>query len=429
MPTVIREELFRGLPADWVEFLDNDLLDEVLQGLEESKEITPSTQSVFNFARHTPLASIKVVILGQDPYPRAGDAHGLAFSCLTNVPRSLANVYRALLESDLIDSIPTSGNLAYWADQGVLLLNTALTTETGVRGAHMKLWKPYTDDLLKRLSKTPSVVRNNSKSYKIYKIFMLWGNPAKKKAELLDPRCKVLTWVHPSPLNGKQFYSCDHFSRANRMLRSAGPIDWAQSAEESEVEQALEMDGRTAVAFTDGSCSESKRCPEAKASYAGAFVLGRFKDVLLTGSIPNRPNYATNQRGEGYGIWRVLQYAAARLDQWTTLIIITDSEFWMKMFERYMPNWARDDKDFTEKANPDMTVPMWELYCSLVSEMGRAVRFRHMRSHDKDGWSKYNKTSYEYFCYEQNDYVDGCAGWARVNLEPGEDRETLIEYD
>lgn len=184
-------------------------------------EIAPPPEDVFRALTLTPLDHVKVVILGQDPYPRRGDAHGLAFSFRGkhSLPPSLKVILRELAD-DLGGPVPKSGDLTSWARQGVLLLNAALTTLVGQSGAHMKIgWQALTDEAVAAVSAgRPAVV------------FLLWGGPARSRAPLID-RTKhlVIESGHPSPLNrARDFPGSRPFSRANQWLESRGlaPIDW-----------------------------------------------------------------------------------------------------------------------------------------------------------------------------------------------------------
>lgn len=172
----------------------------------------------------TPLDAVKVVILGQDPYHGAGQAHGLAFSVLdgVRVPPSLVNIYKELA-SDLGLPIARHGNLADWARQGVLLLNNSLTVEDGQPGSHAKRgWEPITDAVVAAVAaKTEPCV------------FLLWGSHARKKAErvpgLAGGPHLILTAPHPSPLSAYSgFLGCRHFSKANAFLEAQGrgAVDW-----------------------------------------------------------------------------------------------------------------------------------------------------------------------------------------------------------
>ncbi len=185
--------------------------------------ILPGATDLFTAFRLTPLDSVRVVILGQDPYPTPGDAHGLAFSVArgTPVPRSLANIFREMRED--IGAAPSSGNLSSWAAQGVLLLNSVLTVEAGQAGSHRRLgWQALTDEAIRAVSQRPEPT-----------VFMLWGADAQAKRPLIDERRHLIVEsAHPSPLSARRgFFGSRPFGRANVFLqeRGRGAIDWARS--------------------------------------------------------------------------------------------------------------------------------------------------------------------------------------------------------
>ncbi|ANF26224.1 uracil-DNA glycosylase [Stutzerimonas stutzeri] len=185
------------------------------------KMIYPPGPMIFQALNSTPLERVRVVILGQDPYHGAGQAHGLCFSVQPGVspPPSLQNIFKEL-KRDLNLDIPSHGYLQHWADQGVLMLNTSLTVEQGVAGSHAKMgWQRLTDRIIEVISEKRSDV-----------VFLLWGAHAQSKAKLIDPtRHLLLKSVHPSPLSAHRgFIGNGHFSRANQFLKQRGlePIDW-----------------------------------------------------------------------------------------------------------------------------------------------------------------------------------------------------------
>jgi uracil-DNA glycosylase len=184
-------------------------------------EVLPPAETIFAALTLTPLETVKAVILGQDPYPQRGDAHGLAFSYVggRRLPPSLKTIL-AELADDLGIPTPIGGDLRQWAQEGVLLLNTALTVEVGGAGAHLRLgWSALADQAIATVSaRQPAVA------------FLLWGGPARRRAALID-RSKhlVLEAGHPSPLNRlNDFRGTRPFSRANAWLVEKGlaPIDW-----------------------------------------------------------------------------------------------------------------------------------------------------------------------------------------------------------
>ena len=181
----------------------------------------PRGSLIFNAFDTTPLPQVKVVILGQDPYHQPNQAMGLSFSVPHGVaiPPSLRNVYKELARTMEGFVIPNHGDLTHWAQQGVFLLNAVLTVEQSRAASHAGLgWQNFTDAVIRTISERNEGV-----------VFMLWGNFAKKKAELIDAhRHHILTAVHPSPLAGGGFAGCNHFALANELLAKQGkqPIDW-----------------------------------------------------------------------------------------------------------------------------------------------------------------------------------------------------------
>ncbi len=189
------------------------------------RRIFPPRGDWFRALALTPLAAVRVVILGQDPYHGAGQAHGLCFSVRPGVrpPPSLINIYKEL-DSDLGLARPGHGCLEHWARQGVLLLNAVLTVEEGRAGSHQKRgWERFTDAAIAAVAARPGPVA-----------FLLWGAYAQRKAafvrETAGDRHLVLAAAHPSPLSAHTgFFGCRHFSQANAFLEAHGqaPIDWA----------------------------------------------------------------------------------------------------------------------------------------------------------------------------------------------------------
>lgn len=186
------------------------------------KTIYPPGKYIFNAFNTTPFDKVKVVILGQDPYHNPGQAHGLSFSVQNGIapPPSLVNIYKEL-ESDLNISRPNHGNLTKWAEQGVLLLNAALTVEAHSPMSHSKAgWHDFTNKVISILSQQKDSL-----------VFMLWGGFAKSKVPLIDTsKHLVLTAAHPSPLSAHNgFFGSKHFSKANAWLeeKDLTPIDWS----------------------------------------------------------------------------------------------------------------------------------------------------------------------------------------------------------
>ena len=184
-------------------------------------KIYPQEDQVFASLQLTPFDKVSVVLLGQDPYPGEGMAHGLCFSVNASVkklPASLKNIFKEL-HSDLGYPIPSSGCLTSWAKQGVLLLNTILTLRAGEPLSHKdRGWETFTNEVIRQVSAKPDPI-----------VFVLWGKSAQSKIKLIDPtRHIVIQGAHPSPLSARAFLGTKPFSQINAALRAAGApeIDW-----------------------------------------------------------------------------------------------------------------------------------------------------------------------------------------------------------
>lgn len=215
------------LPTDWQEALLPVFSSESFYQLrdflvQERREYTvfPLAPDVFQALRITPLSRVKVVILGQDPYHGAGQAHGLSFSVRKGmrIPPSLRNIYKEL-QDDLGIIPPSHGCLQEWAEQGVLLLNAVLTVRSGEANSHRnKGWEQVTDAIIQAVADKDEPV-----------VFILWGSYARQKKSLIHRSHHIIIEsAHPSPLSATGFFGTRPFSRANEALQTAGlaPIDW-----------------------------------------------------------------------------------------------------------------------------------------------------------------------------------------------------------
>lgn len=215
-----------SLDASWEEHLRSEIrkpyfaeLVEKLNSEYENEVCYPSKKLIFNAFNLCPFNNVKVVILGQDPYYRKEQATGLSFSVPKGIklPLSLRNIYKEI-EDDLRNSMPKSGNLTRWAEQGVLLLNTTLTVRAGAANSHKNLgWQEFTDAVIKALSEHHEHI-----------VFMLWGNNAKKKKNLIDiNRHCIIESYHPA---ARQIYKFKkhQFTCCNAYLKQQGldEIDW-----------------------------------------------------------------------------------------------------------------------------------------------------------------------------------------------------------
>ena len=217
------------LEPSWLNVLGGEFDQPYMQQLREflvqqkgaGRVIYPPCSQWFSAFNSTPFDQVRVVILGQDPYHGANQAHGLCFSVMpgVKVPPSLINIYKEL-QDDLAVQPPAHGCLTSWAEQGVLLLNATLTVEQANAGAHQgKGWERFTDQAIRALNDQRDGI-----------VFLLWGSYAHKKGAFIDQsRHLVLKSVHPSPLSAyRGFLGCKHFSTANNYLQQRGQpaIDW-----------------------------------------------------------------------------------------------------------------------------------------------------------------------------------------------------------
>jgi uracil-DNA glycosylase len=212
---------------DWKDVLSDYMNSEQYKALqkrvcEEYKqyEVFPPKNLIYNALSLTPYENVRVAIYGQDPYILPRQAMGLAFSVPDGVqiPPSLRNIYKEIIQ-EFGCPMPSTGNLTQWAQQGVLLLNSVLTVRAYQSASHKNIgWEECTDEIIKAINKKDDPV-----------VFMLWGNFAKKKAELItNPKHLVLTSGHPSPLSCRYFFGNNHFKKCNEFLEKngKGPIDW-----------------------------------------------------------------------------------------------------------------------------------------------------------------------------------------------------------
>jgi len=381
-------------------------------------DISPIECDVFNFAKFKKLSEINVVILNENPYDSNYNNNGLCFSSLSKkIPNPVKNLYSSLEKYKLIksaDDIKTA-NLISWAQQGVLMLNCALTISKNNSVSHMELWKPITDNIIKKLGAI------NDRPV----IFLLWGNYACSMKNLItSDTAIVLENCHPDNDN---FILRDHFTMANKILEEENieKINWDPSFLPKH------------EAFTDGSGHNTKNI-NSKASYACCFTKGPSKGTMLYGRLSpvslldlneiksddkwdpqNNPCWiddkrkytingihsktktwegplsliyiagATNeiifpnsQRGEGAGILSAFEYVI-RLGRSAILEVVTDSMFWINMLDNYIPNWVKSKNPFISQKNPDIVSRLWSAVGEM-SKLGIIWSTRHIKSHGKD---------------------------------------------
>jgi len=207
-----------AIQNDWLEAIGDEFkkpyykeLYDFVKAEYSTTAVYPPSDDIFNALHLTALKDVKVLVLGQDPYHGANQAHGLSFSVLPGqkIPPSLRNIYQEL-HDDLGCYIPNNGYLEKWAKQGVLMLNTVLTVRAHKPNSHQgKGWEHFTDAIIEAVNKEERPI-----------VYLLWGRPAQSKIPMLDnPKHLILKAPHPSPLSAYQgFFGCGHFSKANRFL-------------------------------------------------------------------------------------------------------------------------------------------------------------------------------------------------------------------
>jgi len=207
------------IEPSWYNLLENEFekkyftkLRSFIKNEYSTKVIFPPPKLIFNAFNLTPVNKVKVIIIGQDPYHGEGQAHGLSFSVPTGIkiPPSLMNIYKEL-NTDVNKSIPNHGLLEDWASQGVLLLNSVLTVESGKANSHKNIgWEKFTESVISLISKKKESL-----------VFLLWGNYAHKKEDFIESNNHlILKSVHPSPLSAYNgFFGSKHFSKANNFLK------------------------------------------------------------------------------------------------------------------------------------------------------------------------------------------------------------------
>jgi uracil-DNA glycosylase len=374
----IRESLSNLRPG-WVNLFTSDPIKPALleifrtlkaRSTDWPRKFTPEPKNIFESFKYMELKDVKIVLLGQDPYIKRGEATGLSFSVKPSVtiPPSLKRIFECLKTNKFTNSYPKTGDLTSWAKDGVLMLNAHLTTEFGTSNAHM-FWEPFTNLLINRMCE----LRKDDPL-----IFILWGGFAQKKERFITKRNCVLKWGHPSPLgdNGRaepdKFKNCDNFIKANRELirQRKNPINWGMTETKSLSEEIkLRM-------FTDGSARKNGK-PGAIASYAyfipdlekkcaGSVCIGKYDGNAIMPS---------NQRGELLGIIEGLEYLIA-LHKTQPIEIVTDSMYCKGIIESWLKKWKKENT-IHEKKNVDL---LERLDFAMIS-YGGTIKVKHVNSH------------------------------------------------
>lgn len=353
--------------------------------------IRPGPEYILNAFRYCEVSDVKCIIVGQDPYPNADQAHGLSFSVPLDekIPASLRKIYECLLNQDIIPEMPTHGNLARWARQGVLLLNRYLTRNPSIVKVNGEIivkgdggtsndnmhpfWSKFTDAIVKHLAA-------KAEQEKKYLCLMLWGTKAQEMCgelsryitgDIID----VQTWGHPSPLANmkagpKNFINCNHFAHVNEELSARGlvPINWnpVKPAVKKRIAPSQKI-----VVFTDGGCS-GNGAKHAKASY-GVYFPKTFQTLpnvitsTLCGLVPSYElklvdnkiistdvaMQPSNNRGE---LLAVIYAFATIIENWKNncpILLVLDSEYCMHIINERIWKWV-NNSGLKKQANSDL---------------------------------------------------------------------------
>ncbi|MGL6009809.1 MAG: uracil-DNA glycosylase, partial [Culicoidibacterales bacterium] len=357
----------------------------------------PQVSDVFNAFRFTSPHQVKVVIVGQDPYHTLGVADGLCFSTHPNndIPPSLKNIYAALSNGDFIDRNPTHACLNNWAAQGILMINSALTTKLGTAGAHTKIWADWTRWLIKYLSDKYEELS-----------FMLWGSKAQAICEGVDTSKHIVwTYIHPSPMaqtvsEELRFDKCPHFELVSEwyMDKFDKKLDWNPT--------------QVTYVYTDGACKGNGQVG-AKAGYGLYFQTGPLTGLevyspLPTGEYEGEVMKQTNIRAEMLAAIDALEiYMEHKCVG--TLYLVIDCEFVMKVIDIWLDMWNRKNK-IDQMKNPDL---LWRLK-SVIDRLriwqkrfGLKFKVIHVYSHiEKKKKTVPEKGTKEYKFWQGNERAD-----------------------
>ncbi len=418
-------DIFEGIEESWNEFFEKDnvveSLNKILPIVLEVEKLCPERKNIFNALRLTTLDMVKVIIIGQDPYPKITDAHGLSFSSLAKtVPASLQNIYRCLLNSGLIDKIPTTSDLTSWAKQGILLLNASLTTHEKTPGFHTEYWKPFTDILM-------TYINASLKTRKGEVCVMLWGNDA-KVYDTKFKNCKVFKWSHPSPVSdnritdkSKKFINMTHFKEISEIYpdiiwmpynseigkndikhsksNTNDIYDQQSSITKSMINSAKEKQEYSTLAiFTDGACTINKRGAKDSAGGWGLYCVET--NLRVAGRIDEEP---TNNIAELTAIINALKYAINYMEENPELRIniklLSDSQYCYWIVYHSINNWCK--KPISKSANLHLVKEVDRLVKIILKE-GGVIDFIHISAHT----SEPPKESIEHYYWYGNYVVD-----------------------
>lgn len=437
---------FENIDDKWKQVLVRDNSELFKQCIElansaaETKPLSPTPNLAFKAFELCKYDDLSVVIIGQDPFIKQGEATGLSFSVPKGckIPPSTKNIHESLLKSGFIDMKPTHGNLEYWAKQGVLMLNMALTTILGKSNAH-KFWHKYTKKIIRDISSSHDDL-----------IFILWGGFAQDLTNEIQNQDEniILTWGHPSPLNRSNsgdnvnhFRNCNNFTEANRYLclYDKKPIDWNPDGDSPDnklpsryINRYLSNDEnktnnsnhakhskhKEIYIATDGAAIANGKA-NCRASYGFVAIspLGTYTEAgeTVPVDIPNKVYKASNQIGELTAFLKALEYLDRLTDEEllmtkddpidkSEVTIISDSQYTINCNTIWGPAWIEDPvkHKLESKSNKDLILTSIDLLTKLKRKFEFTIL--HIRSHKAP--PNVPLESFQYFAYEMNDYAD-----------------------
>ena len=394
--------------------------------------VTPSLKLILNPFRFCPIETARVVLIGQDPYPRQGDAMGLSFSVPYGVPipASLGAIYKCLQNCGLIPSPPGHGDLMSWVRQGVLLMNAALTTIVGSSHAHTAQWAKYTAAIVQQLSDQERPL-----------IFILLGRDAQILCSGVDlSKHTLLKWGHPSPVashntwrgpdkitvSAQNFINADVFTKTNYLLIARGekPIAWDSILLDPLLDCPMKMADDEIWVFTDGAATKNGRAG-CRASWGYVcFMRGDdgkptlvHKDAaevetveevgpVVNGKPTMRDVPPTNNRGELTAIMMAAAHLEKMLEERTArtkIVIVSDSDYSIKCIEVHAAKWLSTPGSEDGKKNLDLIYPAKNRIDKMRSSRDCKITFRHVRSHKDE---PEDRNSVRWFVWYGNSLAD-----------------------
>lgn len=335
--------------------------------------ITPNDYDIMR-AFNIPFTNIRAVLIAQDPYPGAGVADGLCFSTRKEeTPSSMKNISKCIAKTCF--QLP-SNNLQSWADQGMLMLNCALTTRVGKSNVHTA-WSPYTDAIIEEVSALPQKI-----------VFILLGEFAKKKQSLIDDRHVTLTWCHPSPVNTKgNFADCTVFRRLNEIIIADGgiPFVFGPSSINPKGDIPPATTPQITYLFTDGGAKQNGNIG-CKSSWGicvttDFITLDHIDGGLTTGISEIKDNQldASNNRGELAAILHALEYITGLPKLPPEIVIVSDSKYAMNSVSIWADSWAQDPKKLRTMKNLDIIYMANAYYRAIGSKTN--ISMKHVKAH------------------------------------------------